>query len=81
MEDKVMIADTLSSCNATINMLNYAIMQCDNKDLRDYFVGVRNQMEALQWQVYEYAKQNNYYNPAAPAGKADVEAVKQECSE
>ena len=80
MEDKVMIGDTLTSCNTYINMLNYAILQSDDKDLRDYFIGVRNQMETLQWQIYEYAKEKSYYMPAAPAGKADIDAVKQEVS-
>ncbi len=78
MEDKVMISDTLSSCNSFITMLNYAIMQSNNKELRDYFTSVRNEIETLQWQVYEYSKSKEYYVPAAPAGAADIAAVKEE---
>lgn len=78
MEEKTMIADTLSSANAYINMLNYSILQCDDKNLRDYLVGIRNKFENLQFEIYELAKQKGYYKPAAPAGKADIEAVKQE---
>ncbi len=77
MEEKTMIADTLSSANSYLTMLNYSILQCNDKNLRDYFVGVRNQFETLQFEIYELAKQKGYYKPAAPAGKADIDAVKE----
>ncbi|MEG0072957.1 MAG: spore coat protein [Clostridia bacterium] len=79
MEEKIMVGDTLSSINTYFNLLNYSIIQCDDKNLRDYLVGVRNQFEALQWQVYEFAKEKQYYIPAAPAGEADIDIVRQEC--
>ena len=77
MNEKQAVADTLSSCNALINMLNYSVIQSNNKKLRDTFVTFRNQMEDLQWEIYLIAKQNGYYIPAAPAGQADIDAVKQ----
>ena len=76
MNEKQVVADTLSSCNALINLLNYSIMQSDNKNLRDTFINYRNKMENLQWEIYVIAKAKGYYIPAAPAGIADVEAVK-----
>lgn len=78
MEEKTMIADALSSANAYLNMLNYSILQCDDKNLRDYFIGIRNKFEIIQYEIYALAKQKNFYKPAAPAGKADIEAVKTE---
>lgn len=76
MNEKEAVNDTLSSCNAIINMLTYSVMQANNKNLRDTFQNFRNQMEALQWETYLVAKQKGYYIPAAPAGQADIDAVK-----
>ena len=80
MDDKLIIGDTLCNCNTYINMLNYAILQSNNKNLRDYFIGVRNEMETLQWEVYSYSKTAQGYMPSAPAGQADIEAVKKALS-
>lgn len=76
MNEKQAVADTLSSTNALINMLTYSVMQSNNKNLRDTFQNARNQMESLQWEIYLVAKQKGYYTPAAPAGQADIDAVK-----
>ena len=76
MNEKEAIADTLSGCNALLNVLAYDIMQSNNKSLRDTFVNYRNLIEDLQWQIYVFARDNGYYVPAAPAGNADIEAVR-----
>ena len=76
MNEKEAVADTLSGVNALLNMLAYDVMQSNNKALRDIFVNFRNQFEDLQWQIYVVARDKGYYVPAAPAGKADIEAVK-----
>ena len=76
MDEKQAVADTLAGVNALINILNYAIMQGNNKALRDTFVTYRNQFEDLQWQIYVIARDKGYYIPAAPAGMADIDAVK-----
>ncbi|MBR5227824.1 MAG: spore coat protein [Clostridia bacterium] len=77
MNEKQAIADTLSSLNAFNNMLTYSVVQSNNKNLRDTFTTFRNQVEDLQWEIYLIAKENGYYVPAAPAGQADIDAVKQ----
>jgi len=76
MNEKEAVADTLAGVNALINMLTYSVMQSNNKSLRDTFVTYRNQFEDLQWQIYVVARDKGYYVPAAPAGQADVDAVK-----
>ena len=76
MDEKQAVADTLAGVNALINLLNYAVMQGNNKSLRDTFVTYRNQFEDLQWQIYVVARDKGYYVPAAPAGMADIDAVK-----
>lgn len=76
MNEKEAVADTLAGINALINMLTYSVMQSNDKALRDTFVTYRNQFEDLQWQIYLVARDNGYYVPAAPAGQADIDAVK-----
>ena len=76
MDEKQAVADTLSGVNALIHILNYDVMQSNNKALRDTFVTYRNQFEDLQWQIYVIARDKGYYVPAAPAGQADIDAVK-----
>lgn len=76
MNEKIAIADSLSTTNSIINMINYSIQQSNNKDFRDTLVSYRNELEDLQWQLYVYARDNGYYVPAAPAGMSDIDAVK-----
>lgn len=76
MNEKDAVSDTLSSCKEIINTLTYSVMQSNNKNLRDTLQNFRDQMEALQWETYLVAKQKGYYVPAAPAGQADIDAVK-----
>lgn len=76
MNEKEAIADTLSTCNAVINMLTYSIGQGNDKNLRDTFARARDELEELQYEIYLIAKQKGYYVPAAPGGQADIDAVK-----
>lgn len=76
MNEKEAVSDTLSQCNAIITKLTYSIEHCNNQNLRDTFAAFRNQFENLHWEIYLIAKQKGYYVPAAPAGAADIEAVK-----
>lgn len=77
MNEKVATNDILSNLNTAISMLCYAIQQANNKQFRDTLIQTRNKYENLQWELYEIAKQKEFYVPAAPAGIADVEQVKQ----
>ena len=76
MNEKIAIADSLSTTNSIINMINYSIQQSNNKRFRDTLVSYRNELEDLQWQLYVFARDSGYYVPAAPAGMADIDAVK-----
>lgn len=77
MNEKLAMDSTLSSTNALITLMNYAIQQSNNKNFRDTLIEKRNKLENLQWQVYLIDKEKGYYIPAAPAGQADIEQVKQ----
>lgn len=76
MTEKVALDDVLSCINSTISLLNYTIQQTNNKNFRDTIITYRNKLENLQWQVYLINKEKGYYVPAAPAGEADIEQVK-----
>ena len=76
MTEKIAINDTLSTLNSIINMINYSIQQSNNKNLRDELINSRNTLEDYQWQLYLIAKEKEYYVPAAPAGQADIEQVR-----
>ena len=75
MNEKIAMSDSLSTTNAIINMLNYSILQANNKDFRDTLVTYRNQLEDLQYQIYVASRDKGYYVPAAPGGQADIDAV------
>ena len=76
MTEKICVNDVLSTLNSMINMLNYSIQQANNKTFRDELIASRNSLENYQWELYLIAKEKQYYVPAAPAGAADIEQVK-----
>ena len=76
MTEKIGVSDVLSTLNSTITLINYAIQQSNNKNFRDTLITSRNSLENYQWQIYLIAKDKGYYVPAAPAGAADIEQVK-----
>ncbi len=80
MDEKMSVNDTLSCLNSTITLLEYTIEQSNNKNFRDSIVDARNKLEDIQWELYLIAKQKGYYVPAAPAGQADIDQVKQSIS-
>ena len=50
------------------------------EELVQPIVDARNKLEDIQWELYLIAKQKGYYVPAAPAGQADIDQVKQSIS-
>lgn len=80
MNEKTAISDSLSSLNSIITLLNYSIEQSNNMNFRNTLIENRNKLEGIQWSIYQIAKQKGYYIPAAPAGKADIDEVKNSIS-
>ena len=81
MTEKVAMSDVLSCINALIKQCEFAIEQSNNKNFRDMLIQKRNILENLQWDTYLIAKEKGYYVPAAPAGQADIEQVKNAISQ
>ena len=80
MNEKNSLNDTLSCLNSIINLCNYSIQQCNDENLREELITGRNSLENLQWKVYLICKEKGYYIPAAPAGEADLQQVKNSIS-
>lgn len=80
MNEKTAISDSLSSLNSIITLLNYSIEQSNNMNFRNTLIENRNKLEEFQWSIYQIAKQKGYYIPAAPAGQADIDEVKNSIS-
>ncbi len=80
MNEKTSVNDMLSSINTTITAMTYAIEHSSNKNFRDMLINARTEFEKLQWDTYLIAKDKGFYIPAAPAGEADLLAVKQAIS-
>lgn len=76
MTEKTGVSDVLSTLNSVITMLNYSIQQSNDKNFRDTLITSRNSLENYQWQIYLIAKEKGYYVPAASAGQADIDQVK-----
>lgn len=81
MNEKLAMDSVLSCTNTIITLINYSIQQSNNKNFRDTLIEQRNKLENLQWQIYLINKEKGYYIPAAPAGEADIEQVKQAISQ
>ena len=80
MNEKTAISDSLSSLNSIITLLNYSIEQSNNMNFRNTLIENRNKLEGFQWSIYQIANQKGYYIPAAPAGQADIDQVKNSIS-
>lgn len=81
MDEKLAMDSVLACTNTILKLVNYSIEQSNNKNFRDTLIEERNKLENLQWQVYLINKEKGYYVPAAPAGEADIEQVKQAISQ
>jgi len=80
MTEKIGVNDVLSTLNGLIKLIEYSIEQSNDKNFRDTLITSRNSLENYQWQIYLIAKDKGYYVPAAPAGQADLEEVKNSIS-
>ncbi|MEG1008357.1 MAG: spore coat protein [Clostridia bacterium] len=80
MNEKNCVNDILKELNSTITMINYSIEQSNNETFRDVLIDYQTSLINFQWDVYNIAKEKQYYIPAAPAGKSDIEQVKNSVS-
>ncbi|MCM3442218.1 spore coat protein [Metabacillus halosaccharovorans] len=78
LQEKDMVSDYLSNLNSSLASYAQMIAQCNNQQLRNTLIQIRNSDEQKQWEVYQAAVQRNYYTPASQAEQQDVMEVKQQ---
>ena len=80
MNEKVAVADILSSTNQIITQINYSIVQGDDENLRNVLSNHRDALENIQYELYNIGKEKGYYIPALTADQQDIDQVKNELS-
>ncbi len=76
MQEKTMVSDTLAGINSELTRYAEMITQCENKELKQTLKQFRNACEQSQEEIYQIAKDKNYYVPAAKATEQEVTQVK-----
>lgn len=77
-QDKDMVSDYLAGLNASLTAYAGFINESNNSELRRQLIQLRNQDEARQRTVYNYALEKGYYKPAAPASPDVIQQFKSE---
>ncbi|MBN8207931.1 spore coat protein [Bacillus sp. NTK071] len=80
MNEKDMVNDYLSVLNSSLSGYGNVISQADNQQLREALQQIRNTDEQRQYNLYQYAKQKGYYQPAAAAQANEIQEVKNQLS-
>ena len=76
LEEKTMVADTLTCINGELVRFGEMIAQTENKELKQTLKQFRNACEQSQEELYQIAREKSYYVPAAKATQAEIDHVK-----
>lgn len=76
MQEKTMVADTLTGINGELVRFAEMIPQTENKELKQTLKQFRTACEQTQEELYEIARSKSYYVPAAKATEEEVKHVK-----
>jgi len=76
MQEKAMVNDALNSINAGLKAYADMISQTENPQLRNTLIQMRNETEQSQYELYQIAKNKNYYQPSAQASPTEVQNIK-----
>lgn len=80
MIEKEMVNDALNNINSALTSYASAIAQTENTELRSTLTQMRNQAEKSQYDLYNIAKNLDYYHPAQQASQQEIMKVKSEVS-
>ena len=67
-----MVSDALVGINGELKMFGDMIPQTENPQLKAALKQIRNQCEMSQEELYQLARQHQYYVPAAPASRQEI---------
>lgn len=76
MQEKTMVADTLTGINGELVRYAEMIPQTENKELKQTLKQFRMACEQSQEELYQIARDKSYYVPAQKATAEEVEHVK-----
>ena len=76
MQEKIMVADTLAGINGELTRYAGMIAQSENKELKQTLKQFRNACEQSQEELYQIAREKQYYVPASMATEEEVKHVK-----
>lgn len=76
LDEKTMVADTLTAVNGELLRYSEMITQTGNPQLKQTLKQIRNQCEMSQEEIYNIARERNYYVPAAEAKADEISHVK-----
>lgn len=76
MDEKTMVSDTLVGINGELVRYGEMISQTENPQLKATLKQIRNQCEQSQEEIYQIARNKQYYVPAAKATREEIEHVK-----
>lgn len=76
MDEKTMVSDTLAGINGELVRYGEMISQTENMQLKQILKQFRNQCEQSQEEIYQIARNKQYYVPAAKATREEIEHVK-----
>lgn len=76
MQEKTMVSDTLWGENSRLQFLGQVIPQTENSQLKQTLKQIRNQCEMSQEEIYQIARNKQYYVPAAPAKEDEIQHVR-----
>jgi hypothetical protein len=76
MQEKAMVADALNSINSSLKTYTDMISQTENQQLRSTLQQMRNEAEQSQYELYQIAKNKNYYKPAGQASQNEINELK-----
>ena len=76
MQEKAMVTDALNSIKSGLKTYTDMISQTENPQLRSILIQMRNEAEQSQYELYQLAKNKNYYQPAAQAPQHEIQNIK-----
>ena len=76
MQEKTMVADTLTGINGELFRYAEMIPQTENKELKSVLKQFRSTCEQSQEELYQIAREKSYYVPAQKATEEEVAHVK-----
>ena len=76
MNEKAMVNDTLTGINGELMHFGEMIPQTGNKQLKETLKQMRSQCEMSQEEIYQIAREKQYYVPASQATQEEIAHVR-----